>query len=241
MARDKESGPLTTGPLARFAGRAVWLLLLAAAALVMWERGLPDWRAPIVAVDPAGRIAFDAWLAQDEQAAADFAELEAFLNREDVDDAVPAWQLTRIDKFYAERCDLPVFRVPPRDLWPNVVLALRLLRDEVEPVVGEVAVQSSYRTPELNACAGGASHSRHLSFEALDLRLEGGTGDLPQLYRELCAMHAAVGPRTGMGLGAYYDPGDTGFNRGGRFHIDAAGYRRWGRTYTSASSPCGRL
>ena len=225
----------------RLAKPFAWILLLIGVVLIVREHGLPDFARTLAPFDPAGKAAFDRWQANDPDAAEAFAGLKAFLAEQEVDDAVPAWQLTRIDRFYAERCDLPIFRVPPEELWPNIVPALRLVRDEVEPAVGPVAVQSSYRTPELNGCARGASGSRHLRFEALDLRLDGGVRDLPGLYRDLCDLHAAVGPRTGMGLGAYYDLNDDGFNRGGRFHIDAAGYRSWGRSYTSASSPCGRL
>lgn len=196
---------------------------------------------PIAAIDPASKSAFEQWLDQEPERGANFVAFERFLVGQGVADVVPPWQLARVDRFYAERCELPIWRLPPRDLWQNIVPALRLVEKEVEPVVGEVAVQSSYRTPELNACAGGASRSRHLQFQALDLRLVDPPADRDALYRELCAMHSAAGPTSRMGLGAYYDFNDDGFNRGGRFHIDGEGYRTWGRSYTSGSSPCGRF
>lgn len=53
-------------------------------------------------------------------------------------------------------------------------------------------------------------------------------------------MHDAAGPGSRMGLGAYYDSVEGEYS-GGRFHIDGEGYRDWGRSYTSDSSPCGKL
>ncbi len=225
--------------IGRIARLAFWTLIFGGVLFVVWQRDLL--RAPIAILDPSSQAAFEQWLAEDTQRRVTYQQFEAFLQERGVADIVPPWQLARIDRFYAERCDLPIWRLPPRELWPNVVPALELVREYVEPTVGEVAVQSSWRTPELNVCAGGASQSRHLDFQALDLRLVEPEGELETLYRELCAMHERAGRSSRMGLGAYYDFNDEGFNRGGRFHIDAAGYRTWGRTYSSGSSPCNRF
>lgn len=220
----------------RLAPRLVWFLILVGAGLLLWER-LPDLaRLPGLPTAPTSRTAFEDWLAGEPERRIEFAALEAFLAEREVAGIVPAWQLTRIDGHYARRCDLSAFRVPPRDLWPNVVGALRLVREHVEPAVGEVEVLSSYRTPELNTCARGASASNHLDFSALDLVTQDRRGGAA-FYRELCAMQDGAGPGSRMGLGAYYDAADPNY-AGGRFHIDAGGYRSWGRSYTSASSPC---
>ena len=236
MASERLVGVQT---LRRFITWSFVLALVAGLIFVSWQRDFL--RAPIAAIDPTSEAAFEQWVAEDDERRIAFQQFEGFLREEGVVGIVPTWQLTRIDRFYAGKCDLPVFRLPPRELWPNIVPALRLVRTHVEPAVGKVSVHSSYRTPELNTCAGGASRSRHLRFEALDLRLENPREDLRSLYRDLCAMHEAAGPGSRMGLGAYHDLDDGGYNRAGRFHIDAAGYRNWGRTYTSASSPCGRF
>jgi hypothetical protein len=106
--------------------------------------------------------------------------------------------------------------------------------------MGEVQVQSSYRTAELNACARGAARSKHISFQALDLWLVEPPKDLDAHYRKLCDIQERAGPDSRMGLGAYYDPKDKDYNPEGRFHIDGAGYRSWGRSYTRASSICPR-
>ena len=216
---------------------AIWTVLIVL-GLQAWEHRdtlLSDVVAPLPGMADS-QMAFDGWLAEEPERGTRFANFTAFLAEEGVADVVEPWQLMRIDAFYAERCDLEPFTIPPEELWPNVVPALRLVRDEVVPAVGPVQVLSSYRTPELNVCARGASRSNHLEFSALDL------ATVPRrrgeaLYRELCAMHEAAGPASRMGLGAYYDPSDEGF-AGGRFHVDGEGYRSWGRGYSSASSPC---
>jgi len=225
--------------LRRFITWSFWFALIAALLFIAWQRDLL--RAPIAVLNPGTQAAFERWIAEDNERRVAFQQFEGFLRERRVESVVPAWQLARVDRFYADKCDLPVWRLPPRELWPNIVPALELVRAHVKPAIGEVSVHSSYRTPALNECAGGAPRSRHLGFEALDLRLVDPRGELETLYRDLCAMHAAAGPGSRMGLGAYYDHEDDGFNRGGRFHIDAAGHRSWGRSYTSASSPCGRF
>jgi len=114
---------------------------------------------------------------------------------------------------------------------------LRLVREEVIPVVGHVEVFASNRSPELNACVKGAKGSRHMAFAAVDL-VAPDRADKRQLFADLCAMHRRVGARSRMGLGAYYDPAKPQPSKLGRFHIDQSGYRTWGFDYTRASSYC---
>lgn len=223
--------------LRRLFGLVMSGAFLLAIILVVRERGLPALPIPMPGGQSAdSRSAFDAWLAGDPERARQFMQLETYLGERDVAGVVPHWQLARIDAYYASKCGLEPFRIPPRELWANIVPALALVRDEIVPVTGPVDVRSSWRTPELNACASGAAASRHLSFSALDLM----TRDRQhgeEFYRQLCAIHRNAGADTRMGLGAYFDPEEPQFG-GGRFHIDAGGYRSWGRGYTSASSPC---
>ena len=215
------------------------VVALIALAFVLWIERDSLWQVPVAAIAPDSRPAFEQWLEAEPERQEELAALDAFLREQDVGGVVPTWQLTRIDAFYAGRCELESFTMPPRDLWANVVPALRLVRDEVIPAVGAVEVRSSYRTPELNRCARGAGRSKHLQFSALDLvSADGRRGE--DLYRDLCAMYESAGPASRMGLGAYYDFADTGFG-GGRFHIDGEGYRTWGRGYAAGSSPCGRF
>ncbi len=224
--------------MAKFLRRAIaWTLLGVAAVLAREHRDtlLREIVAPLPGAADS-RLAFEGWLEEDPARGEEFARFTAFLAEEGVADVVEPWQLMRIDSYYARECEVEPFTIPPEELWPNVLPALRLVRDEVVPTVGPVSVLSSYRTPELNACARGASRSNHLEFSALDLATEPRRRG-EDLYRELCAMHDAAGPESRMGLGAYYDPADEGF-AGGRFHVDGEGYRSWGRSYTSATSPC---
>ncbi len=223
--------------LRRFVAPLLWGGFLIGVILIVAERGLPDLPGSPVFGPPAdSRAAFDSWLEEQPGRRVEFGEFETFLAGEGVGEVVPAWQLMRVDARYATQCDIPPFGIPPRELWPNIVPALALVRDRVEPTIGPVEVRSSWRTPELNACARGAAASKHLQFAALDLvtrdRQRG-----ENLYRRLCAIHAEAGPPSRMGLGAYFDPAEPRFG-GGRFHIDATGYRSWGRGYTRASSPC---
>ena len=215
------------------------LAALALGALYAWEHreALVGELSIPLARPIESRAAFDDWLAQEPARTREFAQFEAFLQEEGVAGIVESWQLWRIDGYVARRCEVEAFAIPPEELWANVVPALRLVRDEVIPVVGAVQVLSSYRTPDINQCSGGAARSNHLEFSALDLATEPRRRG-EALYRELCAMHNAAGPGSRMGLGAYFDT-DEGEYSGGRFHIDAEGYRDWGRSYSSASSPCG--
>jgi hypothetical protein len=191
--------------------------------------------------DPSSRAAFDAWLKEDPARRTEFGKLNAFLTKEGVGDVVPVWQLARIDGDYAARCDAGFFTLPPRGQWSQIVPALRLVRDKVVPVTGRVEVVSSWRSPEINTCVGGAKRSAHVDFKALDLVAPAISADRRKLFADLCAMQRRAGPKTRMGLGAYYDTDLPLRNLDGRFHIDAHGYRTWGFDYTSKTNPCPKL
>jgi hypothetical protein len=208
-------------------------VLLAAALL---RAGLLDRNAT---PRPYSYESFDAWLAEREANRADFREFERFLASQGVGDVVPAWQLTRSDSQRSAKCERPEFLIAPREKWPNIVPALRLLRDHVKPSLGELEVVSSYRTEAFNGCAGGASRSKHLAFEALDL-IAPGSPDQRELFLQLCEIQRELGPASRFGFGAYFDP--TRPDRGnGRFHVDASGYRNWGFGYVGATSACRAL
>ena len=181
--------------------------------------------------------AFDRWLAEDAGRRKSFGRFEAFLAEQGVADVVPAWQLLRTDANYAAACGFGAFELPDEEKWPAIVPTLRLVRQEVLPVVGRVEVFSSDRSDALNRCIKGASQSRHRAFAAVDL-VAAEPSDREGLFAELCAMHRRVGARTGMGLGAYLDPARPWLNRNGRFHIDQSGFRTWGFDYHRASSYC---
>lgn len=191
--------------------------------------------------DPSSREAFKAWLRGDPARRASYGDLRALLAEQGVAEVVPVWQLARIDADHAARCDGGYFALPPRDQWSGIVPALRLVRDKVAPVTGPVEVVSSWRSPAINACIGGASRSAHIDFKALDLVASGWTDGRRALFADLCAMQRRAGQASGMGLGAYYDPAMPLANLDGRFHIDANGYRIWGFDYSAKSNPCPNL
>lgn len=68
--------------------------------------------------------------------------------------------------------------VPPRELWPNIALPLRLA-DLARTHFGRPASISqggAYRDLERNRQAGGARLSQHLAFMALDVTIDGVSG-----------------------------------------------------------------
>lgn len=187
--------------------------------------------------DPHSRAAFEQWLAAEPDRRAVFREFTDYLDRQGVGDVVPAWQLTRADITRRNHCKVPPFLLPPRENWRNIVPVLALVRNGIEPLVGEVEVHSSYRTSDFNTCVGGASRSRHLGFHALDL-VASEPRDNRTLFAALCKFHRDQGARYEMGLGAYFNPERERQNRHGRFHVDVSGYRSWGYSQHADSSFC---
>lgn len=201
----------------------------------------PDATPPARVASPqASRAQFDAWLAADPARAEQFAAFDAFLADESLSGIVPTWTLLRADARRTVTCRANPFVLPPRRLWPNILPALRLLRDKVIPVVGLVEVASSFRDPTLNACSRGARGSRHISFSALDL-VPLDQPDVVTSFRKLCAAWRNAGRSSRWGLGGYLDLDRPQQNRAGRFHVDGTGWRTWGFSYTRASSICNRL
>lgn len=188
-------------------------------------------------IDPYSRSSFDAWLDRDPAHRARFADFSKFLAINGVGQVVPAWQLMRTDRTPIVGCKRPAFLLPPRQEWHNVVPVLRLVRDEIIPRIGPVEVVSAYRTAEFNGCVGGASRSRHLGFAAVDL-IAHNQPDKREMFRQLCAIQRKLGPRSQIGLGAYFNPGSLTAPNSGRFHIDVSGYRSWGYSKHAGSSGC---
>ena len=66
---------------------------------------------------------------------------------------------------------------PPENLWVNIANTAKML-DEIRSRLGvRVFINSAYRSPAYNAAIGGAAHSQHLRFNAIDWRAERGTPD----------------------------------------------------------------
>ncbi|HET7463617.1 MAG TPA: D-Ala-D-Ala carboxypeptidase family metallohydrolase [Longimicrobium sp.] len=160
-----------------------------------------------------------------------FARFEAMLSAAGVGDVVPAYDLWIADRVMP-KCLVEPFVAPPDGEWPNIVPALRFIRDHVEPAIGEVRVVSAYRDPAFNACVGGAPASAHQEYQAIDLLPVDRAITRERLISTLCAIHRQEGARAGIGLGIY---------RGLRFHVDARSYRGWGADRRGVSFPCRRI
>jgi uncharacterized protein YcbK (DUF882 family) len=112
--------------------------------------------------------------------------------------------------------------------WPAIVPTLGLLADLRRQGVlsGATRVASGWRTPGLNACAGGAASSRHLVNGAIDLDWDAPADGLAKLCD---AWGGELGSRHAWGLGFYTRE---------RIHLDTGGWRTWGHDHHSKTSLC---
>jgi hypothetical protein len=160
---------------------------------------------------------YRAWVAAHPSRPLYVKAFHTYLTQYGVGGVVPTWQLLRTATDWRKCGGLP-FEVPPTAAWPNIVAALRYVGAFVEPRVGEVEVVSVYRNAALNACAGGAPTSTHLTLGAIDMvPLVPTTREA--LMTRLCALHLRSGERFWIGLGLY---------KGLRFHVDSRRFREWG-------------
>lgn len=173
---------------------------------------------------------FSSWLDKEPGRRADVSAFEAFLAQQGVAGVLPTRQILLNDDTWSTcHMDGP-WSLAQRAYWPHIVGTLRYIRDEIVPMVGPVQVDSGYRNVAFNRCTGGATHSAHSEFYALDLTPTGGISR-NRLIAQVCANHARYGAAYHIGLG-FYD--------GTRFHIDSRSFRRWGSDYRAATSPCAR-
>ena len=171
---------------------------------------------------------FDSWLDKVPSRRAEVRDFEAFLAQQGVAGVLPTRQILLNDTSWSEcHMDGP-YSIAERAYWPHIVGTLRYIRDEVVPAIGPVQVDSGYRESGLNRCSGGAAHSAHAQFYALDLEPVH-TVDRSVLIARVCANHAHYGAEYHIGLG-FYDHL--------RFHIDSRSFRRWGSDYHATTSPC---
>lgn len=154
-------------------------------------------------------------------------DLDKFLKSKNVDGILPMDELLRSDVRW-KKCKSEPFNIPPKNEWTNIVSTLRVVRDQIVPLVGPVEGLSVYREPKINNCIGGASNSFHMRFFAIDMHPKR-TIERAEIIERLCAWHKDKGKKLNIGLGIYSAT---------RFHIDTAGYRKWGQDKRAASSPC---
>ncbi len=206
--------------------------LRAALALALSLPLLASTVASAIAFTPAETAvttdSFDSWLDKVPQRRADVHDFEAFLAQQGVSGVLPTREILLNDDTWSEcHMDGP-YSIAERAYWPHIVGTLRYIRDEVVPTVGPVHVASGYRDLAFNRCTGGATHSAHSEFYALDLT-PARTVDRSTLIARMCANHARYGSAYHIGLGFYDET---------RFHIDSRSFRRWGSDYRAATSPC---
>lgn len=172
--------------------------------------------------EPDPRQRYDRW---HRTHAADVAAYGRFLEANGVAGVVPMPQLLHTARNWRDCGD--EFAVPPRAMWPAMVPTLRLLAELRREgiLTGATRIASAWRSPEMNACAGGAARSRHLGNGALDLDWDAP----PDGLARLCAAWGNTGGRHAWGLGFYTRE---------RIHLDTGGYRTWGHDHHSGTSLC---
>ena len=200
------------------------LILLTLIAVVMLFQ--PAY-APAVAAEP-GADEYARWLKRPGNLAR-VQQFERELEARELMGIVPTYQILRTALSW-KQCNAAPFELPDRRFWPGAFESLRVLKNEIKPILGPVAIVSGYRHSALNQCAGGAKGSVHRNFGAFDVFAIGPiTRD--DMIEKLCQWHRHRGAELEAGLGIY---------RLKKFHLDVGvrGNRRWGSDYTRKSSPC---
>lgn len=167
-----------------------------------------------------GPVLFSLWRGKHPALVEPFEE---YLQRQQVAQVVPTYQLLRSASMWKE-CAAEPFQVPPPAEWEKVRDVLVLLQElKARNVLSSFEVVSAYRDPKLNRCAGGAPGSSHQRF-AVDI------APLPEQEGvSLCRFWREQGQAWNMGVSRYPS---------GRVHIDRTGYRTWGASHRRGSSYC---
>ncbi|MGM8870693.1 D-Ala-D-Ala carboxypeptidase family metallohydrolase [Psychrobacter sp. 2Y5] len=177
---------------------------------------------------------FNTWLNSNRYRAQQVANYQRYLSSQLGAQNVPPMEQLLTTARSWDRCGYEPFQLPPQELWSNMVPTLSLysqLKNQgVLPASTEI--RSVYRSPNLNACAGGATNSKHMTAGAIDIWVPEYDGDLWQLSRmqdSLCQFWQYQGQAMDFGLGLYST---------GAVHLDSQGYRKWGFSNASSSSSC---
>ncbi len=150
---------------------------------------------------------------------------QKFLDENSVGDIVPISQLLKSARDW-KKCHAEPFTMPPRELWPNIVPTLQVIKQfKLEGVLVNPVAASVYRDPVLNLCAGGSPGSKHMQLSAIDFDIDA----TPESLETLCNAWRTQGADLKLGLGFYTST---------RIHLDTLGYRSWGSDYTHKTSPC---
>jgi hypothetical protein len=134
----------------------------------------------------------------------------------------------------ARRCGFEPYEVPPASLWQNIVPTLQMLQQLQKQgyLPYSTVIRSVYRNPALNDCAGGAGESKHMTNGAIDIWVpenEANKWAIESTFDGLCQFWQSNGQGYNFGLGLYPT---------GSVHLDTQGFRKWGASHSSSSSPC---
>ncbi|WP_111892583.1 D-Ala-D-Ala carboxypeptidase family metallohydrolase [Acinetobacter sp. MB5] len=182
-------------------------------------------------------ISYQSWLLQSDHQYKVQA-YKSFLAQQQVQFVVPDFEMFRSARDW-QQCNYDEYDVPEPSVWQNAVPTLRLLKHLHDTgIITDFEVTSSYRSPYLNRCAGGAKSSSHVLNSAIDFRIgppqpsEQEVSEIQATKIKLCKFWQQEGQALNMGLGIYST---------GQIHIDTQGFRTWGPDHTWHSSLCGEI
>ncbi|WP_235985911.1 YcbK family protein [Acinetobacter baretiae] len=165
-------------------------------------------------------------------------QYKSYLKQKNVEFIVPDFQMLRSARDW-QNCNDSEYNVPPPNVWDYAIPTLQLFKTLKEQGIisaNNIEVTSSYRSPFLNACAGGAKNSSHVKNSAIDFRIgpENPTPEdsytIQQTKIALCRFWQTQGKNYNMGIGIY---------ESGQIHIDTLGFRTWGYNHSWRTSLCG--
>lgn len=184
-------------------------------------------------------ITYTQWLNQ-EQNQQYLEQYKNYLKQRQADFIVPDYQMLRSAREW-RNCNASEYSVPPAEMWEYAVPTLKLLnilKDQGIISTDNIEVTSSYRTPYLNSCAGGAKSSSHIKNAAIDFRIGPENPTPEETYKiqqtkvALCHFWQTQGKYYNMGVGIY---------ESGQIHIDTLGFRTWGYSHSWHTSLCGEI
>ena len=179
-------------------------------------------------------VDFNNWLNRDRYRAQQVSGYQRYLNAQLGAKNVPPMEQLLTTARSWDKCGYEPYQLPPQELWSNIVPTLRLysnLKNQgILPRSAEI--RSVYRSPDLNACAGGANSSKHMTAGAIDIwvpEYESNLWALSSMQDGLCQFWQYQGEIYSFGLGLYAT---------GAIHLDTQGYRKWGFDHASSNSAC---
>lgn len=198
---------------------------------------MPPVLVPIPQVNPtillpqeAPPMSYVAWLNRHDYRTVE--RYRDFLKQHGIQSVPPMYQMLTSARDW-QSCEREQYDVPPKDLWSNMLPTLKVLdRLQHMGIIEQFEVTSTYRDPELNACAKGSLGSKHVHNAALDIKLIAEDQDpvkKARTHAKLCDFWQQYGEQYQLGLGLYGS---------GQIHIDTEGYRTWGPDHTRQTSIC---